>query len=285
MATQSAVVSFNFVAQSVRIVMRDDEPWFVAVDVCAALTLANPSQALSKLDDDECQVVDFSTLHNVEGVVNQQLNPGQKINIINESGLYSLILTSRKPEAKKFKKWVTAEVLPAIRKTGRYVAPQAAPAPVYDEALERMSGGDLNNLTRLVWLCTHSFRFKNAFVYAIWAALRAVTGTPAPQRFAVQQIPVLAAEIRRIYQITSVLADRIAEAERTAARRIFRHGENAEKVLAEIERELAQAHSEDQHQINGFLSRWGETEIAHFVERRPSCGALYPESQEPLALR
>ena len=157
-------------------------------------------------------------------------------------------------------------------------------API-NEALERMSGGDLHNLTRLVWLCTHSFRFKNAFVYAIWSALRAVTGTPSPQRFAVQQIPTLAAEIRRIYSITRALLDRIADAERTAARRIFRHGENAEKVLAEIERELAKAHRDDRHQINGHLTRWGEAEIAHFVERRPSGGALYPESQEPLALR
>ena len=56
-------------------------------------------------------------------------------------------------------------------------------------------------------------------------------------------------------------------------------------MLAEIERELAQAHSEDQRQINGHLMRWGEAEIAHFIERRPSGDALYPESQEPLALR
>ena len=57
-----------------------------------------------------------------DGLINQKLNAEQEINLINESGLYSLILTSRKPEAKKFKKWVTAEVLPAIRKTGRYEA-------------------------------------------------------------------------------------------------------------------------------------------------------------------
>ena len=123
------MVPFSFESHEIRAININGEPWFVAADICAVLTLVNPSQALSKLDGDECQVVDFSTLINMEGVTNQSLNPGQKINIINESGLYSLILTSRKPEAKKFKKWVTAEVLPAIRKTGTYTlnAPPANP--------------------------------------------------------------------------------------------------------------------------------------------------------------
>ena len=87
------LVPFSFESHSVRATNINGEPWFVAADICAVLTLVNPSQALSKLDGDECQVVDFSTLINMEGVTNQSLNPGQKINIINESGLYSLILT------------------------------------------------------------------------------------------------------------------------------------------------------------------------------------------------
>lgn len=86
---------------------RGDEPWFVAADVCSALTIANSRDAISKLDDDE------------KGVVNAGTPGGKReLSIINESGLYALILTSRKPEAKKFKKWVTSEVLPALRRTG-----------------------------------------------------------------------------------------------------------------------------------------------------------------------
>ncbi len=113
-AQSSAVVTFNFVAQAVRVIVIDDEPWFVASDVCAALD-CNTEQT-RRLDDDE------KGLHTVQ-------TPGgnQQVTIINESGLYSLILTSRKPEAKKFKKWVTSEVLPAIRKTGRYTAPTGDP--------------------------------------------------------------------------------------------------------------------------------------------------------------
>ncbi|MCP5197001.1 MAG: Bro-N domain-containing protein [Gammaproteobacteria bacterium] len=118
MTTQSsAVVTFNFVTQTVRIVMRGDEPWFVAADVCNALSIAETHRALTRLDDDE---KDRHTMTTPGG--------NQELSIINESGLYSLILTSRKPEAKHFKKWVTSEVLPAIRQTGRYEAP-TAPQP------------------------------------------------------------------------------------------------------------------------------------------------------------
>ena len=102
---------FNFDTHAVRTLTRDGEPWFVAADVCAALGVVNPSQAISRLDDDE------ATLITVEG---QAGNGAQSQNLINESGLYSLILTSRKEEAKRFKRWITHEVLPAIRKTGGY---------------------------------------------------------------------------------------------------------------------------------------------------------------------
>lgn len=103
-----------------RIVDRNGEPWFVLADVCRVLEIGNPSQAASRLDEDE-----KATLINDEG------RPGdgaQSFTIINESGLYSLILTSRKPSAKRFKKWVTSEVLPSIRKTGGYTISRTTPA-------------------------------------------------------------------------------------------------------------------------------------------------------------
>lgn len=108
-------LTFSFPAYQLRTVMRDSEPWFVAADVCAALQIANPSDALKRLDADE------RTLDSIEGIRGGPGNPN--VHLVNESGLYSLILGSRKPEAKRFKKWVTAEVLPAIRRTGRYEGP------------------------------------------------------------------------------------------------------------------------------------------------------------------
>ena len=106
---------FNFDAITVRTFNKEGEVWFAAADVCAALDINNPRDATRRLDDDEKGV------HTVDTPRGEQ-----EIVIINESGLYSLILTSRKAEAKKFKKWVTSEVLPAIRTEGKYEA--AAPA-------------------------------------------------------------------------------------------------------------------------------------------------------------
>ena len=86
----------------------------VAADVCHALDIGNPSDALNRLDDDE------RTLVSIEGASN-----GKPVNGVNEPGLYSLVLGSRKPEAKAFKRWITHEVIPAIRKTGGYRVPQS----------------------------------------------------------------------------------------------------------------------------------------------------------------
>ncbi|MFC3227312.1 phage antirepressor [Marinibaculum pumilum] len=103
--------TFGFEGWGVRVVIRDGEPWFVLADVCRVLEIGNPSDAARRLDDDERGVDSIDTPSGV-----------QEMLIINESGLYSLILTSRKLAAKRFKKWVTAEVLPTIRRTGGYGA-------------------------------------------------------------------------------------------------------------------------------------------------------------------
>lgn len=100
---------FNASNQQVRTVTVDSEPYFVAKDVCDILQLSDVSMAVSRLDDDE-------KLTQVLLVSGQ----GRQMWCVNESGLYHLIFQSRKPEAKAFRKWVTAEVLPALRRTGRY---------------------------------------------------------------------------------------------------------------------------------------------------------------------
>lgn len=105
---------FSFNNHDLRAMTIDGEPWFIASDVCNILEMSNSRMTLSRLDDDEKGVSSIYTL-----------GGKQNITIINESGLYSLVLGSRKPEAKEFKKWVTSEVLPQIRKTGTYQAPQA----------------------------------------------------------------------------------------------------------------------------------------------------------------
>lgn len=108
--TQNALQVFSYKGNEVRTVDVDGETWFVAADVCGILELTNTTEALKALDEDE-----KNTLRITEG---NRGNP--TVNIVSEAGLYKLIFNSRKPEAKEFTRWVTHDVLPAIRKTGSY---------------------------------------------------------------------------------------------------------------------------------------------------------------------
>jgi prophage antirepressor-like protein len=107
----SALTPFAFEDHLVRIVTQDGEPWFVANDVCRALGLVNPRKAVGALDVDEKGVT-----------IGDTLGGAQEMTVISEAGTYRLVFTSRKPEAEKFKRWLAHEVLPAIRRTGRWDA-------------------------------------------------------------------------------------------------------------------------------------------------------------------
>lgn len=98
----------------IRVIEKEGNPWFIAKDICAALGLAQVSRAIQKLDEDEVTT----------SKVIDSLGREQTANAISESGMYSLVLVSRKPEAKEFKRWVTHEILPSIRKHGGYLTPE-----------------------------------------------------------------------------------------------------------------------------------------------------------------
>lgn len=110
---------FQYQDQPVRTVQRDGEPWFVLKDVCAVLGLGTPARVAERLEEDE-----VSSTHLTDSLGRQQ-----DMTIINESGLYNVILRSDKPEARPFRKWVTGEVLPSIRKTGGYISGQDSLSP------------------------------------------------------------------------------------------------------------------------------------------------------------
>ena len=145
---------------AVRSILIDSDPWFVAADVCKALELEKTNRALSRLDDDE------KGAHSVSP-------PGgrQRMSIISESGLYSLILGSRKPEARAFKRWITHEVIPSIRKHGAYMtdslldALEAHPEAV-PEYLNRLRSENARNreLTRRLRLALPKAEYYDAFV-------------------------------------------------------------------------------------------------------------------------
>lgn len=106
---------FNFNGEQFRAQKINDDPWFVATDVCQILGISNNRDAVSRLDDDE----------RMDGVgITDTVGRRNYVTIVSESGLYALIFQSRKPEARKFRKLVTSEILPSIRKTGMYAVPQ-----------------------------------------------------------------------------------------------------------------------------------------------------------------
>lgn len=123
-AVKPELVSFLFEEKPVRVVTRDESPWFVAADVCRCLTLTSVTKALLCLDDDE------KALNSIQGLS----RGNEQANIISESGLYTLILRSRKATTPgtpqhRFRKWVTSVVLPQIRRTGQYQHPTGQEAP------------------------------------------------------------------------------------------------------------------------------------------------------------
>lgn len=127
-----------------RVIDHNGEPWFVLAEVCKKLGIVNTGDAASSLDEDERMTI---------GITDSQKGTrggARQMTIINESGLYSLVLRSRKPEAKRFKKWITSEVLPSIRKTGSYGGHVPAFIKRYNENWNRVSTGHFSVINELV---------------------------------------------------------------------------------------------------------------------------------------
>lgn len=187
MMNSIAVFSFND-TRPIRVQMVDGEPWFVAKDVCDALQLTNSRVSLQSLDDDEKGVSSTYTL-----------GGKQNLSIISESGLYTLILRCRDAVTPgtipyKFRKWVTGEVLPSIRKTGAYQYQPLAPKL----AGEPLTASDHDELRWLISDVAQSFHFSRSWVTGIWFALRRATGNPSPNPFLTTELPVIVNELRRI---------------------------------------------------------------------------------------
>ncbi|TCK03287.1 UNVERIFIED_ORG: phage antirepressor protein KilAC domain-containing protein [Anoxybacillus amylolyticus] len=132
---------FTYGETQVRTIIKNGEVWFIAKDVCSVLDIKNSRDALGRLDEDEKGVVLTDTL-----------GGKQQMLCVNEAGLYNLVLRSRKPEAKQFKRWVTHEVLPTIRKTGGYVSNDEmfinTYLPFADEQTKMMFRGVLETVRR-----------------------------------------------------------------------------------------------------------------------------------------
>ncbi|HAO6648785.1 TPA: hypothetical protein IQK48_004797 [Escherichia coli] len=211
----SALAVFSFQEEhQVRVVMINGDPWFVAKDVCDALRLVNSRKALMSLDEDE------------KGVT-LSYTPGgeQKLNIISESGLYTLILRCRDAvkqgtTAWRFRKWVTNEVLPSIRKNGEYV--YIEPEPM--RAAEPLNWRQKEYLRGLINDIEQSFQYRNAWISGVWLALRRACRNPSPNPITVDDLPAITAELRRILTAAESALGNMRTYERELLRDVVRGG-------------------------------------------------------------
>ncbi|MEF9901144.1 MAG: BRO family protein [Pseudomonas sp.] len=164
----SSVIPFDFRGHSVRAVTINGEPWFVAADVCRVLDVVNTTQAMQSLDEDERSMFNIG-------------RQGQA-NVVNESGLYTLILRCRdavkkgsKPHA--FRKWVTAEVLPTIRKHGRYEDSKGVMVKMVDDILGKSGALRLSNIMRCR-VAKMSAEHQRSATAKLASALHACFGVP-----------------------------------------------------------------------------------------------------------
>lgn len=253
--TTSQTISFSFQeTHDVRIKIINSEPWFCLRNICEVLNIENHRDLMAKQLDKK----------GVEKIYTLTKGGNQLLVYVNEPNLYRVIFRSNKPEAKQFQDWVFNDVLPSIRKTGKYDHPQPQTQP---KSVERFTHSDTRNLTHLVWCMTNGFRFEQSWTRAVWLALREVTGTPSPEHFQIEHIPLMADECRRIYYITETLRQIINEAEKQTIKRLLRKRENIDIVLAEIK----QLFEHFQHQQIGIITartdQWYEGELTHFLER------------------
>lgn len=225
-----------------RVVTIDGEPWFVAVDVCAVLEIQNTTHALKRLDDDER--------------ASFKLGRQGDTTVINESGLYSLILGSRKPEAKKFKKWVTSEVLPAIRKTGSYsVIPNRSPAD------ETLTAQDQHNIKCIIWDIARFQRYESGWVQGVWFAIRKRTNNPSPQPFTVDHLPLIAEELRRVLNVAQKLRDHTRKLEQEVMKTVIRGGGSIDAIIAREEADQTATLDEMTQGATSVLDGWQVREL------------------------
>lgn len=208
----SALAVFSFQEEhQVRVVMINGDPWFVANDICNALSIQNVTQAIARLDEDERSMFNIG-------------RQGQA-NIISESGLYTLILRCRDAvkqgtTAWRFRKWVTNEVLPSIRKNGEYV--YIKPEPM--RAAEPLNWRQKEYLRGLINDIAQSFQYRNAWISGVWLALRRACRNPSPNPITVDDLPAITAELRRILTAAESALGNMRTYERELLRDVVRGG-------------------------------------------------------------
>lgn len=240
-------ISFSFhETHDVRIHIIGGEPWFCLKDVCDILSVSVASPSRFQMD-----------MEGVTKIVIPTDGGRQQLTFVNEPNLYRVIFRSNKQEAKQFQDWVFNDVLPTIRKTGRY---QKQPPS------EPLNSNDMSNLKRLVWMMTGNMRYENAWNAGVWYALRSATGRPSPQPFSVEDLPALGEECRRIMKITAAVHSAVTDFEKEVIRKVVRRRGEIEPVLNEMRIKMLELHEQEsqgilmldklsEHSVNSLINR------------------------------
>lgn len=252
----NAISTFTFHEDyNVRIIKLDNGDFlFHANDLCAVLKYVNPHDAVRRhVEKDDL----------VKHEVIDKLGRKQKNNFVLEAGMWALILGSETEQAKLVKRWVTSEVLPTIRKTGRYEAPK----PI--EKRDYINNSDMLNIKRLIWACTHHIGHGEAFKFGIWHSLRKVTGVPSPAKFEVQHLPILAQEFQRILNIVEPYFKARRECELALIKRVIRERDD-HQVVKELLNEMKASTTDFNETLQKHLPMVFDRECLNLLNRRPN---------------
>lgn len=244
---------FNFQStHKVRIAKNaQGEPLFCLADVARVLNIQDTKSKNFNLDN-----------YGVEKIhLTDKLGRLQQVTFINEPNLYRVIFRSNKAEARQFQDWVFNEVLPAIRKTGSYTAPQqTAPAPEY------INSNDWDNLKRLIWICEKEFNCKKSAGLAIWGRLREITGVKSPEKFEVKHLPILAQEFQRILSVIEHYSNIKYQTEKNLIKHILRNGQD--EVLELLMNEFAEKSQTFQEDLQKPLFNIFNTDCVKLLNRQ-----------------
>ena len=245
------------------------EPLFHGGDLCELLEYTNGRDALRRhVETDDV----------VKRDIIDRMGRTQQANFVREPGMWSLLLGSHAPNAKKVKRWITSEVLPAIRKTGSYHAVPPAPTS------EQITAADHKNLQRVVWMICSRFHWNSSWTFAVWFAIRQAIGCPAPNRFEVRHLPLIATELRRILEISTAVRDHCMELEKEAIRRIVRNREAAGPFGERLKAEEA-GWLNEQKPWHAQLDGWHQKDLDALALRQPPGGSDHSDYSEPRALQ
>jgi len=239
-----STLTYRFLNQEINVILDENMPWFFAGDVCEVLELNDVRQACAHLDEDEIAVFTLDTL--------EQL---YRIETINESGFYELMLTSQTPLAKPLKQWVTRTLLPDIRRFSIQKARKIEPHQRSVSDREPLNTVDIGDLRSLIGIASTGFVNEHAVIRGVWHHLRKLLKNPAPYPFFLDQLPTIATEMKRIIPICAELRGSFAALEEDALRHIFNNGDQAENVLASF-RKTAQKRTDSMRYKSSKLPKW-----------------------------